>query len=214
MSTQTIESMSRNLTGFHPYMLCTYDKTSMTVPSILYYSLSLKVGNPRSYFKNLASRVKSDILKEKVSASDLQGKLSGKVQDFAWCEIIGGEAKAQLSLTDFTSAKLIPYSDRIFCANTSMTVPMFLFNLIKERVGGKSKDATKYIKSVVEPLKEEIFISYAKECGYDDVSKMSEDELNVLAYQLKGKVSHKIQEHLWLEFIPSEIKNSPIAEIA
>jgi hypothetical protein len=211
MSTQTIETMSRSLTDFHPYMLFTYDKTSMTIPSILYHSLSIKVGNPRIYIKKMASQIKADILSKNVPLEKLQGKLSGKVQDFAWCEVIGGLASKEIPLTEFSSAKLIPYSDRVFCANTSMTVPMFLFNLIKEHVGGSAKDATKYIKSVAEPLKEKIFIEYAKKCGFDDISKISDKDLGVLAYQLKGKVSHKIQENLWLQFIPDDIKNSPIS---
>ena len=211
MSTTTIEKMSKELTSFHPYVLIPFDRTSMTVPQILFNSISVKVGDPKPYFKKLSSRVKSDILNLKVKPANLQGKLSGKVQDFAWCEIVEIMKAEDISLSEFEEAKVIPYEDKIFCANTTMTIPMFLFNLIQKNLGGTSRETTKYIKKIASDLKEQIFLQYAKEQGYTTRESLTDDVLNVLAYELKGKISHKIQEILWLQLIPDEIKHAPLS---
>tara|TARA_B100001245_G_C22785315_1_gene379036 strand:+ start:202 stop:840 length:639 start_codon:yes stop_codon:yes gene_type:complete len=210
MSTRTIEKMSKELTSFHPYVLVPFDRTSMTVPQILFSSISVKIGDPKPYFKKLSSRVKSDILNLKVQPTNLQGKLSGKIQDFAWCEIVGTMSPEDIALDDFKEAKVIPYEDKIFCANTTMTIPMFLFNLIQSNLGGTSRDTTKYIRQIASDLKEKIFLQYAEERGFKSRDSLTEDDLNVLAYELKGKISHKIQENLWLQFIPDDIKHAPL----
>lgn len=187
----TIEQLSKNLTEFHDYVLVPFNKTSMTIPRILYYAIATKYENPRAYFKETATRIKQDILNTGVSKTALQGKLSRKVQEIAWCEIIHKAKASDVDLVDFQSSQVIPYAD------TTMTVPMFLFNLIKSRNGDVKKNAIKYIREKAEELKAQIM-----------------EETDLSQSELKGKISHKIQENLWLEFIPEKIKNTPIELVA
>ena len=211
--TLTINTMSSNLNDFHPYVLIPFDKTSMTIPAILYYAISAKVDNPRVYFKELSSKIKKDILEMGVSETELQGKLSRKVQEYAWCEVVRKAKASSISLSVFDAAKVIPFEDVVFNKQTTMTVPMFLYNLIKDKHDGVSRKATKYIREVATKLKGDIFAEYAGSQGIS-LSKATPDQLDVLAYQLKGKVSHKIQEYLWLDFIPSNVRNMPMKKTA
>jgi hypothetical protein len=212
-NTITINSLSTNLNDFHPYVLIPFDKTSMTIPAILFYAVASKIENPRAYFKELASTVKREILEAGVSFDALQGKLSGKVQEFAWCEVIHKAKISDVDLTNFKSAKVIPFEDVIFNGQTTMTVPMFLYDLVRAKHDGVSRQATKYIKEIATKLKGEIFAEYAANANID-LSTATDATLDVLAYELKGKVSHKIQENLWLEFIPASVKNMPLEKIA
>jgi hypothetical protein len=189
--TTTIEKLAKNVSEFHPYVLIPFSKTSMTIPAVLFYSIATKHQNPRNYFKETAFRIKNEILLAGIDSDQLVGKLSRKVQEVSWCEIIHNAKENELSLTDFSSAKVIPYD------NTTMTIPMFLYNQILRRQNGTKREATKYIKQRAEEIKNEILKN----------SSLTPSEL-------KGKISHKIQENLWLEFIPDRIKNAPINLVA
>lgn len=188
----TIEKMATSVDEFHPYILVPFDKTSMTIPAILFYAIATKYESPREFFKLTATHVKSEILASgQVSEKELQGKLSRKVQEVSWCEIIKGHESSDIDLVLFRKAKLIPYG------NTSMTVPMFLYNVVLDKFKGDKKCARQYISKKAEDIKSDIL---------SNTVLSSKD--------LRGKISHKIQENIWLDFIPERIRNFPIQSLA
>jgi hypothetical protein len=187
----TINQLAKDYKTFHPYITIPYKKTSMTIPAILFLAISTKRCDARKYFSDTATQVKDSILSSGIPASKLVGKLSTKVQEIAWCEIINDLDEKDIDRTDFAKAQLIPYED------TSMTVPKFLFNLILSKHNGNKTKTNKYIKEQATILKNKI----KKESGLSDA-------------ELKGKVSHKIQESLWLEFIPESVLKTPVELVA
>jgi hypothetical protein len=185
--TTSIKKLSGDLARFHAFETIPFQKTSMTVPTILLYSIATKHDDAVEYFKSISAAIKKRILAKGVTEKELHGKLSRKVQEFAWCEVIPCAEFTEDDLTDFEAARVIPY-DR-----TTMTIPNFLFKLVMKRYNGNQKEAIKHIRDRATVLRRQIL-----------------RETGLTKEELKGKVSHKIQENLWLEFIPEETQLQPI----
>lgn len=186
-----LKTIAENYTEFHKSITIPFNKTSMTIPPILYYAISTKFADPNEYFKQLSNNVKDEILQKGVSKETLVGKLSTKVQELAWCEIIHGSKREDVDVTDFRNAIVVAY------AGTTMTIPYSLYKLIFKKCGEDKKFTMKYIKDRASNIRAKI---------------LSESELS--KKELKGKVSHKIQENLWLDFIPENTKIKYVDAVA
>lgn len=185
MST-TIKEMAQNVTEFHKAMVIPFEDTTMTIPPILFHSIAVKKDDARRYFKDIASDIKNKILSDGVyGEKELRGKLSTKVQERAWRELIHNAKISELNLQEFKRAVVIPFD------TTTMTIQFFLYDQMKNKLGSP-KSARTYFK--------------------DTASKVKADMLNqgVTEKELRGKVSNKVQEIAWLELLPSSIKNSSI----
>lgn len=182
MKANTISELSTSM-SFNKYQAIVYDKTSMTVPLILLYALSIKLNvNAKNYLSKMASDVKSELLS--VVSDDVVGMVSRSVQAKAWGEVLGKD----IDYKNTKEAVMVPVS------GTSITVPYVLFELIKnEKCNSNVKMAKKYIREKAVLVKEDVD-NYAKATGE--------------SFSLRGKLSGKIQEVLWLDFLPTEIKDA------
>lgn len=181
----TIKEMAQNVTEFHKAMVIPFEDTTMTIPPILFHSIAAKKDDARKYFKNIATDIKHKILSEGLAESELRGKLSTKVQERAWREIIHNAKISELNLKEFKKAVVIPFD------STTMTIQFFLYEQMKNKLGN-TKAARSYFKDTASRVRAEM------------ISKgISEKEL-------RGKVSTKVQEIAWLELLPTSIKNSQI----
>lgn len=177
----TILGMARSY-EFHRYKAIPYNKTSMTVPLMLFNCMAVKFDkDPTSILSKMSSDIRKEMLADSNDVTDVVGKVSRTVQAKAWGMIIGEE----IDRSKVDSSVKIPF------ANTTMTVPYILFNLIKERkCNSEHKKAVSYIREKATIIKREL------EEFYGDDADIS----------LKGKISGKVQEQLWVDFIPDEIK--------
>ncbi len=185
MST-TIKEMAQNVTEFHKAMVIPFENTTMTIPPILFHSIAVKKDDARRYFKDVASDIKSKILSEGVAENDLRGKLSTKVQERAWRELIHNAKISDLNVQEFKRAVVIPFD------STTMTIQFFLYDQMKNKLG-TPKSARNYFKDTASRVKAEMI------------------KKGVSEKELRGKVSTKVQEIAWLELLPSSIKNSSIS---
>lgn len=184
--TTTIKEMAQNVTEFHKAMVIPFEDTTMTIPPILFHSIAAKKDDARRYFKNIATDLKHKILSEGVFAeNELRGKLSTKVQERAWREIIHNAKISDLNLQEFKRAVVIPYD------TTTMTIQYFLYEQMKNKLG-TTKAARAYFKDTASRVKNEMI-----QRGVDEK-------------QLRGKVSTKVQEIAWLELLPTSIKEASI----
>jgi len=182
----TIKDMAQNVTEFHKAMVIPFEDTTMTIPPILFHSIAVKKDDPRKYFKGIASEIKQKIISEGVfNENELRGKLSTKVQERAWREIIHNAKISDLNLQEFKKAVVIPYD------TTTMTIQFFLYEQTKLKLGN-AKAARTYFKETASRVKAEM------------ISK------GVSEQELRGKVSTKVQEISWLELLPTSIKNASI----
>jgi predicted nucleic-acid-binding protein len=195
--TTTVNEIAANLTEFHKSQTIAFggngnlSATSMTVPPILYHSIKAIYGNKtEQFFKTLAEKTRLEILQSGVQESTLVGKLSTKVQECAWKEIIEEDKQYKVKLTEFVKASVIAYS------NTTMTIPHSLLSLCIKEVSMKNvKNPRQFaINKIIKPIAEQIR------------AKIIEENPHLTSKELKGKVSHKIQENLWLRFIPESIR--------
>ncbi len=194
--TLTIKNMAEDVLAFHKAEVIPFDDTTMTVPTILLHALKTKHSDARKYLKNIASETKTMITNGGVTPEDLSGKLSTKIQERAWRELIGGKAKVQeMDVTDFQRALVIPYE----CngVKTTMTVNYFLYEEIKNKFMKKnsseqsaSKEARNYFKEKAALVKAEMI------------------QKGVPEEELRGKVSSKVAEIVYVELLPAKVRNS------
>ena len=57
-----VKSIAENYTEFHKSIIVPFNKTSMTIPPILYYAIATKFADPNEYFKQLTNNTKNEIL--------------------------------------------------------------------------------------------------------------------------------------------------------
>lgn len=195
----TIKSMAEDVLAFHKAEVIPFDDTTMTVPTILFHALKTKHNDARKYLKNIASETKTLITTNGgVTEEDLTGKLSTKIQERVWRELIGGKAKVQeMDITDFQRAIVIPYECNGL--KTTMTVNYFLYEEIKSKFMKKNaseqsaaKDARNYFKEKASSVKAEMILKGVPES------------------ELRGKVSAKVAEIVYVELLPAKVKNSPV----
>ena len=185
MST-TIKEMAQNVTEFHKAMVIPFEDTTMTIPPILFHSIAVKKDDARKYFKNIATDIKHSIISEGLLAeNELRGKLSTKVQERAWRELIHNAKISDINLSEFKKAVVIPYD------TTTMTIQFFLYEQMKSKIGN-AKAARNYFKETASSVKAEMI------------------EKGITEKELRGKVSTKVQEIAWLELLPTSIKNASI----
>lgn len=195
----TIKSMAEDVLAFHKAEVIPFDDTTMTVPTILFHALKTKHNDARKYLKNIASETKTMITTNGgVTEEDLTGKLSTKIQERVWRELIGGKAKVQeMDITDFQRAIVIPYECNGL--KTTMTVNYFLYEEIKSKFMKKNaseqsaaKEARNYFKEKASSVKAEMILKGVPES------------------ELRGKVSAKVAEIVYVELLPAKVKNSPV----
>lgn len=184
--TTTIKDMAQNVTEFHKAMVIPFEDTTMTIPPILFHSISVKKDDTRKYFKNIAKDIKQRIIEEGVvSENELRGKLSTKVQERAWRELIHNAKISDINLQEFKKAIVIPYD------STTMTIQYFLYDQMKSKL--ETPKATRaFFKETASKVKAEMIAK------------------GISPEELRGKVSTKVQEIAWLELLPNSIKDSII----
>jgi len=192
----TIKTMAEDVLAFHKAEVIPFDDTTMTVPTILLHALKTKHNDARKYLKNIASETKTMITSGGVAPEELSGKLSTKIQERAWRELIGGKAKVQeMDITDFQRAIVIPYE----CngVKTTMTVNYFLYEEIKAKFMKKNSSEQSAAKEAKNYFKEKAALVKA-----EMIQKgVPEDEL-------RGKVSSKVAEIVYVELLPAKVRNS------
>lgn len=194
----TIKTMAEDVLAVHKAEVIPFDDTTMTVPTILLHALKTKHNDARKYLKNIASETKTMITSGGVTAEELSGKLSTKIQERAWRELIGGKSKVQeMDVTDFQKALVIPYE----CngVKTTMTVNYFLYQEIKAKFMKKNSSEQSAAKEAKNYFKEKAALVKA-----EMIQKgVPEDEL-------RGKVSSKVAEIVYVELLPAKVRNSII----
>lgn len=160
------------LSNYNGFVKIPFDKTMMTIPSILLDLLSVRVGDPKSFVKELACKVKQDIINADYDFSLVRGKFSTKVQEYAWAKVLKFEYKPKL--LKFESSITVPY---VFNGKKStMTVPSFVVDIeIARRINdGDDRNYSTIKKEVIKFIS-----SLASETKSKMLETMSDDDIKM-----------------------------------
>tara|TARA_B100002019_G_scaffold292343_1_gene315145 strand:+ start:4014 stop:4598 length:585 start_codon:yes stop_codon:yes gene_type:complete len=175
-----IEEAITNIYNYNGFVKIPFAKTMMTVPAILLGCLRFKSNDPKRFLKNLGESIDEEIKRSDLSKDEVRGKLSTKIQEFAWSNVLYFDYKPKLK--SLKKSETVPY---VYLGKKStMTVPNYIVEIeISRKVHEGDKREYRYIKKDVISDISEIASSLREEV-----------ESSSKGNDVKMRFSQKIQE--------------------
>ena len=102
-----IEEAITNIYNYNGFVKIPFAKTMMTVPAILLGCLRFKSNDPKRFLKNLGESIDEEIKRSDLSKDEVRGKLSTKIQEFAWSNVLYFDYKPKLK--SLKKSETVPY---------------------------------------------------------------------------------------------------------